>query len=159
MTDPKLQFTTLALRRVLASDHHELAPIVSPQLTAYGSEQRTRSELELALSELPDEACPATVARLLLPDGVRLAHVEVEVARGEQSGRLARPTRAKLAVAVVPEPRADADPAGYWVFVPVVDHACYVGRGEDLEKRLAAELAVLPAALALDLDGWKRMLT
>jgi ATP-dependent Clp protease ATP-binding subunit ClpC len=59
----------------------------------------------------------------------------------------------------VPEPRENAEPSGHWVFVPVVDHACYVARNEDLKKRLAAELAVLPAALALDLDGWKRMLT
>ena len=159
MTDSKLRFTTLAVRRALASEHDELAPVVAPQLTTYGTEERTRSELELALSELPDESRPATVARLLLPDGVRLEHVEVEVARSELTGRLARPTRATITVIVVPEPRADADPAGYWVFVPVVDHACYVARNEDLKQRLAAELAVLPASLALDLDGWKRMLT
>jgi ATP-dependent Clp protease ATP-binding subunit ClpC len=159
MSETKLRFTTLALRRALASEHDELAPIVSPVLTTYGTEERTRTELELALSELPDESRPATVARLLLPDGVRLEHVEVEIARTELEGRLAKPQCATITCVVVPEPRADADPAGYWVFVPVVDHACYVARNEDLAKRLAAELAVLPAALALDLDGWKRMLT
>jgi ATP-dependent Clp protease ATP-binding subunit ClpC len=159
VSETKLRFTTLALRRALASEHDELAPVVSSQLAAYGTEERTRAELELALSELPDEARPATVARLLLPDGVRLEHIEVEVTRGELTGRLARPQRATITVVVVPEPRETAEPSGYWVFVPVVDHACYVARNEDLHERLAAELAVLPAALALDLDGWKRMLT
>ncbi|HEY5952028.1 MAG TPA: hypothetical protein VIV40_41310, partial [Kofleriaceae bacterium] len=158
MSDSKLQFTTLALRRAMASEHDELAPIVSPALTTYGSEERTRTELELALSELPDESRPATVARLLLPEGVRLEQVEVELARNDVEGRLAKPQRATLTVIVVPEPRPAADPAGYWVFVPVVDHACYVTAKEDLHERLAAELAVLPASLALDLDGWKRMM-
>jgi ATP-dependent Clp protease ATP-binding subunit ClpC len=157
--DNKLRFATLALRRALASEHDELSPIVSPQLAAYGTEERTRNELQLALSELPDEARPATVARLLLPDGVRLEHVEVEVARTELTGRLARPLRATITVVVVPDLRPDAGPAGYWVFVPVVDHACYVTPKENLAKRLGAELSVLPAALGLDLDGWKRMLT
>ena len=90
---------------------------------------------------------------------MRIERIEIEVARGERTGKLARPTRATIAVVVVPEPRPDAEPAGYWVFAPVVDHACYVARDEDLRERLAAELAVLPEALALDLDGWKRMLT
>ena len=88
MSDAKLRFTTLALRRAMASEHDELAPLVSPVLTTYGEEDRTRTELELALSELPDEARPATVARLLLPEGVRLEQVEVEVARTEIEGRL-----------------------------------------------------------------------
>ena len=159
MSESKLKFTTLALRRALPSDHDELQPVVTPQFTSYGSEERTRNELELALSELPDEARPATVARLLLPEGVRLEQVEIEVARSEQPGRLSKPQRATITVAVVPEPRESLEPAGYWVFVPVLDHACYVDRKEDLRKRLQKELAVLPAALALDLDGWKRMLT
>ena len=61
---------------------------------------------------------------------------------------------------MVPEPRAEAaTPAGHWVFVPALDHACYVARGEDLADRLTADLAILPAALSLDLDGWRRMMT
>ena len=40
----------LALRRTMASDNDELQPIVLPQITAYGTEDRTRSELELACS-------------------------------------------------------------------------------------------------------------
>jgi ATP-dependent Clp protease ATP-binding subunit ClpC len=159
VSDTKLRFTTLALRRAMASEYDELSPLVSPALTTYGEEDRTRTELELALSELPDEARPATVARLLLPEGVRLEHVEVEVTRSEVEGRLAKPVRATITVIVVPDARADAGPAGYWVFVPVVDHAAYLTPKQDLQKRLSAELAVLPTALALDLDGWKRMLT
>src|SRR6185312_12975150 len=42
---------------------------------------------------------------------------------------------------------------------PALDHACYIARGEDLATRVAADIAVLPAALELGLDGWKRMLT
>jgi ATP-dependent Clp protease ATP-binding subunit ClpC len=155
----KLRFSTLALHRELASELHELAPAVASAIAAYGSEERTRSELELALSELPDEARPATVARLLLPDGVRLDQVEVEVARGELPGRLARSHRTTVTVCVVPDVREDGETAGHWVFVPVIDHACYVERREDLHARVAAELAVLPAALALDLAGWKRLAT
>jgi ATP-dependent Clp protease ATP-binding subunit ClpC len=45
------------------------------------------------------------------------------------------------------------------VFIPVLQHACFLPRNEDLAKRIAAELAVLPAALALDIDGWKRLMT
>ncbi|NVB85729.1 MAG: ATP-dependent Clp protease ATP-binding subunit [Kofleriaceae bacterium] len=160
MSDTKLEFTTLALRRTMASDYAELSPIVAPQVTAYGSEDWTRTELSLALSELPDEARPATVARLVFPDGVRLEEVEVEFARTELQGRLARPQKATITVVVVPEPRAEApEPSGHWVFVPVIDHACYVSTKEDLKKRLAKELSVLPAALALELDGWKRLMT
>ena len=160
MSDTRLRFTTLALRRALASELFELAPVASPAVTSYGAEDRTRTELELALSELPDEARPATVARLLLPAGVRLEDIEVELPRGgELPGRLARPLRATITVIVVPDPRPDGGSAGAWVFVPVLDHACYVERRENLADRLAAELAVLPAALSLGLDGWKRLMT
>ena len=160
MSESKLRFTTHALRRSMASDNDELQPIVLPHVTAYGTEEQTRSELELALSELPDEGRPATVARLMFPDGVRLEHVEVQLSRSELQGRLAKPQRVSITVVVVPEPRPEtSEPAGHWVFVPVLDHACYVDRKESIEKRLAAELAVLPAALALDLDGWKRLMT
>jgi hypothetical protein len=79
--EPKLRFQTLALRRELPSDHHELAPVVAPSITSYGPEDRTAIELQLALSELPDETRPTTVARLLLPDGVRLETLEVDVGR------------------------------------------------------------------------------
>jgi ATP-dependent Clp protease ATP-binding subunit ClpC len=160
VSESKLRFTTLALRRAMASENDELQPIVLPQITAYGTEERTRSELELALSELPDEGRPATVARLMFPEGVRLEHIDVELSRSELVGRLGKPQHASITVIVVPEPRPEsAEPAGHWVFVPVLDHACYVDRKESIEKRLAAELAVLPAALALDLDGWKRLMT
>ena len=67
-----------------------------------------------------------------------------------------------ITVVVVPEwraPRRGRGVAGHWVFIPVLDHACFVDRKEDLRERVAAEVAVLPAALALDLDGWKRLMT
>src|SRR5262249_29184015 len=133
-------------------------------IMSYGEEDRTRGELELALSELADEHRPPTVARLQLPDGVRIERVEIEVARSGVPDRLARPVKATRAGVVGPEPRSDtgkrtAELAGAWVFIPVLDHACYVDRKEKLEERVAAEVAVLPAALALDLDGWKRLLT
>ncbi|HEU0031538.1 MAG TPA: AAA family ATPase [Kofleriaceae bacterium] len=158
-TNDKLQFSTLAVRRELPSEHHELAPVVAPRIVAYGAEDRTAIELQLALSELPDEARPITVARHLLPDGVRLEHVEVELGRTDLPGRLGRTHAVTIAVIAVPEPRPDAPPAGSWVFIPVIDHAIYVGRTEVLADRVAAELAVLPAALALDADGWRRLLT
>ncbi len=157
--EPKLRFQTLALRRQLASDHHELAPVVDPAVMSYGPEDRTTMELSLALSELPDEARPTTVARLLLPEGVRLETIEVQVGRPALPGRLGRLHPIAITVALVPEPKADGQVAGHWVFLPVLQHACFVDRKEDLAKRIAAELAVLPAALALDLDGWRRMLT
>jgi hypothetical protein len=49
-----------------------------------------RSELQLALSELPDEKRPTTVARFLLPDGVRLEQGELELGRPELPGHLGR---------------------------------------------------------------------
>jgi hypothetical protein len=161
MTDAKLTFHTLALRRALAADCFELAPVAAPAITAYGSAHQTMLELQLALSELPDEARPTTVARFLLPDGVRLEDVEVELARPELPGRLGRGFPVTLTLAIVPDVRADeaAGPAGHWVFVPVLDHACYVGRKEDLARRLTDEIATLPAALALDVDGWRRLLS
>ncbi len=157
--EPKLRFQTLALRRELASDHHELAPVVAPNVASYGPEDRTTIELALALSELPDEARPTSVARLLLPEGVRLETIEVEVGRPELPGRLGRLHTVAITVALVPEPKPEGPPAGHWVFSPVLQHACFVDRKEDLAKRIAAELAVLPAALALDLDGWRRLIT
>nr|MDQ3369828.1 hypothetical protein [Myxococcota bacterium] len=159
MSESKLRFTTLAIRRELPSEHHELAPVIASTISAYGHEDRTALELSLALSELPDEARPATVARYLLPDGVRLAQVEVELGRTELPGRLGRKHAVTVTVAIVPEPRPDATPAGHWVFIPAIDHACYVARGEDLATRVAAELEALPAAIALDADGWKRLVT
>lgn len=158
-TDHKLRFTTLVLRRTMPSEHVEIAPLVSPAITAYGEEDGARTSLELALSELPNETRPATVARLLLPDGVRVEQIEVDLVRSDMPARLGRPQTATINVIVVPEPRVAADPAGHWVFVPVLEHACFVDRKQDLAKRIAEELAVLPAALALDLDGWKRLLT
>ncbi|MBL9015421.1 MAG: ATP-dependent Clp protease ATP-binding subunit [Myxococcales bacterium] len=157
--DPKLRFSTLALRRELPSDNHELAPVIAPQITSYGPPDRTTTELSLALSELPDEARPITVARLLLPDGVRLETLDVEVARPELPGRLGRKHAIALTVVLVPEPKPEGPPAGHWVFIPVLSHALFVPRSEDLARRIADELAVLPSALALDLDGWKRLIT
>jgi ATP-dependent Clp protease ATP-binding subunit ClpC len=159
VSDTKLRFTTLAVRRALASEHDELGPVAAPQVTAYGPEPKTRDELELALSELPDEAKPTTVARLLLPEGVRIEQVDVELPRPDMPGRLSRAHSARIPVIVVPEPREGFEPSGHWVFVPVIAHGCYVARGESIDKRLAAELAVLPSALALDLDGWRRLMT
>ncbi|MBA3392505.1 MAG: hypothetical protein H0T89_07675, partial [Deltaproteobacteria bacterium] len=158
-SDAKLRFTTLVLRRELPSEYHEVAPVVAPSIVAYGPEDRTALELQLALSELPEEAKPSSVARHLLPAGVRLETIEVELARSALPGRLAHPITATITVALVPEPRPDAAPAGHWVFVPALDHAFYLARGEDLADRLQADLRVLPAALALDADGWKRLLT
>jgi ATP-dependent Clp protease ATP-binding subunit ClpC len=155
----KLRFTTLALRSELASDHHELAPVVAPTVLSYGPEDRTSLELTLAMSELPEEARPTSVARHLLPDGVRLEQIEVELGRTDMPGRLGKPITVTVTVAIVPEPRPDASPAGYWVFIPAIEHACYLERGEDLADRVQAELAVLPSAIALDADGWKRLVT
>jgi len=157
--ETKLRFTTLAYRRVLASDYDELAPLVLPALTTYGSEDRTRTELSLALSELPEESKPATVARLLFPDGVRLEQVECELKRTEQTGRLGRAQKATVTVIVVPEMRPEGDVAGHWVFVPTLDHACFVDRKGNIAKRVQEELEVLPSALALGLDQWRRLMT
>src|SRR5580692_3382853 len=110
MTDAKLRFVTLAVQRDLASEHVELSPVVMPNVVSYGGEDRCAPELALALSELPSEARPHTVARL--------EHVDVEVARGELPGRLGRAFTIGLTVAIVPEPRDGAPPAGHWVFIP-----------------------------------------
>ncbi len=158
-TESKLRFTTLALRRTLSSEHHEVMPVVMPKLVAYGTEDRSAQELALALSELAEEGKPATVARYLLPTGVRLEEIEVELGRGDLPNRLGRTSLVTITVAVVPEPRPEATPAGHWVFIPAIDHACYVARTEDLATRVQDELAVLPTALNLTADGWKRLLT
>jgi ATP-dependent Clp protease ATP-binding subunit ClpC len=162
VADAKLEFMTLALRRALASDQSELAPVTAPQIMSYGPEDRTTQELQLALSELPDESRPTTVARLLLPDGVRLEEVEVEIPRKNLPGKLGRPLVVTVTVIVVPEPRpanAGGGIAGHWVFVPVLAHACFVTPKQDLAQRVSDEVSVLPAALALDLDGWKRLMS
>ena len=130
MSDARLTFRTLAVRRELPSDHSELAPVAAPQLAAYGGEEQTTAELQLALAELADEARPTTVARFLLPDGVRLEEVELPIGRPELPGRLGRAHPVTITVAVVPDVRGEepaVGPAGYWVFVPALDHACYVG--------------------------------
>ncbi|HEX3762945.1 MAG TPA: AAA family ATPase, partial [Kofleriaceae bacterium] len=161
MSDARLTFETLALRRELPSDHCELAPVVASELAAYGSAGQATAELQLALAHLADEARPTTVARYLLPDGVRLEEIELAIGRPELSGRLGRPHPVTVTVVIVPDVRSDdaaAGPAGHWVFVPALHHACYVGRREDLARRLTDELAALPAALALDVDGWRRLL-
>jgi ATP-dependent Clp protease ATP-binding subunit ClpC len=160
----RLRLATLALRRVLASDYHQLAPVTSSAVTTYGEEDRTRVELSLALSELADEHRPSTVARLQLPDGVRIEIVEVELGRSGIPDRLGKPIEFSISVVVIPEPRIEAgvvlpEISGSWVFIPVVDHACYVDRKQKIDVRVREELAVLPAALALDLDGWKRLAT
>ncbi len=93
------------MRRELPSDHCELAPVAAPQLAAYGSEGQTTAELQLALAELADEARPATVARFLLPDGVRLEEVELPIGRPELPGRLGREHPVTVTVAIVPDVR------------------------------------------------------
>lgn len=96
---------------------------------------------------------PTTVARFLLPEGVRLEEVELPIGRPELPGRLGRAHPVTVTVAVVPDVRGEepaAGPAGYWVFVPALDHACYVGRREDLARRLTDELAAPPAGCAAE---------
>jgi len=161
----RLRLATLVVRRAMASEYYELAPVAASVITTYGEEDRTRAELELALSELADEHRPPSVARLQLPDGVVLERVEVELQRTGVPDRLARKFAITIAVIVVPEWRVDpqgvatTERSGSWVFIPVLDHACYVDRKADLATRVREEIAVLPAALALDLDGWKRLAT
>ncbi|HEX4452449.1 MAG TPA: AAA family ATPase [Kofleriaceae bacterium] len=157
--ETKLKFHAQVVRRVMPSEYSELAPIAASHVASYGEEAHTRSELALALSELVEEARPASVARLQLPDGVALELVEVTVARAGMPEKLAKPVTATIAVIVVPEPRPDGGVAGHWAFVPAVEHACYIERGDELAERIAGELAMLPAALELGIDGWKRMLT
>ncbi|MGE0401167.1 MAG: AAA family ATPase [Kofleriaceae bacterium] len=162
MSESKLAFTTMVLRRALASDQSELAPVTAPHVMSYGPEDRTTQELELALSELPDEARPTTVARLLLPDGVRLEEVEVDIPRPAGPGKLGRPLTVTVTVVVVPEPRpanAGGGIAGHWVFIPLLGHACFVTPKQYLAQRVSDEVSVLPSALALDLDGWKRLMS
>ena len=103
MSNERLRLATLALRRAMASEYHELAPVTAAQVTTYGEEDRTRAELELALSELADEHKPATVARLQLPAGVRLERIEVELERSGMPDRLKREIAITIAVVVVPE--------------------------------------------------------
>jgi ATP-dependent Clp protease ATP-binding subunit ClpC len=159
MSDPKLRFETLLLRRELPSGNAEATPVAAPAIVSYGPAQRTLDELQLALSELPDESRPTSVARLLLPDGVRVVDVEVRVKRPALTGRLARATDVTVNVTLIPELRADGTTAGQWAFVPAIDHACFIGPKEDIATRIADELANLPAALDLDLDGWRRLLS
>ena len=162
MSVGKLAFTTIVLRRTLASDQTELAPVTAPTVMSYGPEDRTTQELQLVLSELPDEARPTTVARLLVPDGVRLEEVEVEIPRAAMPGKLGRPITVTITVVVVPEPRpanAGGGIAGHWVFIPLLHHACFVTPKQDLAQRVSDEVSVLPAALALELDGWRRLMS
>ncbi len=122
------------MQRELGSEHIELAPVVLPNVVSYGGEDRCAPELALALSELPSESRPATVARLLLPDGVRLEYVEVEVARGELPGRLGRTFPITLTVAVVPEPRVEGGPAGHWVSKSRSATPCSWSRKDDIDQ-------------------------
>ena len=163
--DAKLTFTTLALRRAAAvRATSRLAPVVVAEHHRVRQPRIARAiELPLALSELPDEARPTTVARLLLPDGVR-ARDDRGRARPHRAlpGRLGRriPSDASPSSSCRSRAPTPARPAGHWVFVPVLEHACYVDAQARISRRaLAAELAVLPAALALDLDGWRRLIT
>ena len=80
------------------------------------------------------------------------------VGRPELPGRLGRKFPVTITIAIVPEPRPDAGPSGHWVFIPVLEHACYVDRTESIADRVQAELTVLPAALGLGVDGWRRLL-
>lgn len=155
----KLKFATMAFRSAHHSDYFDLAPIAAPSITSYGGEAETAFELALALSELAEEARPTTVARYLLPDDVRLETVEVHIARSELPGKLGKPLRAVLHAIVVPEPRPEIGPAGFWVFIPVLDHAFYLARKEELAARVQSEVAALPAAIALDANGWKRLVS
>ncbi|HEX3480507.1 MAG TPA: hypothetical protein VHT91_36065, partial [Kofleriaceae bacterium] len=107
MSDARLTFATLAVRRELPSDHCELAPVAAPQLAAYGSEGQTTAELQLALAELADEARPTTVARFLLSYApAALQTITVELATtplAQATGRktLAGAERARLAYATL----------------------------------------------------------
>ena len=161
--DAKLRFTTLALRRdARQSDHVELSPVVLRRRRCRtASEDRAARRARARAVRAADEARPATVARLLLPDGVRLEEVEVELAprRAARAARRGRTDRRSRSSSCPSRATARA-PSGHWVFVPVLDHACFVvAQARTSRRALAAELAVLPAALALDLDGWSRLMT
>ncbi|HEY4240720.1 MAG TPA: AAA family ATPase [Kofleriaceae bacterium] len=158
MSDEKLRFATLAMRRVYRASQVVLSPLSAPTVVAYGSPAATLTELPLALSELATEERPTTVARYLLPAGARVETVEVEIRQAELPDRVARPFTVALAVGIVPEPRPDGAPdAGVWVFVPVVQHVCFVARTEDLSTRLSAELAPLLVALAPKTATWRNL--
>ena len=141
-------------RRARAGRDAAWSPRTAPRTArAASSSSRCRS--------FPTRRAPRPSRACCSPTAFGSSTSSIELARPELAGRLARPAarddhRRRRPRAA---PRIAGAQPGHWVFVPVLDHACFVDAQRGSHERARAELAVLPAALALDLDGWRRLLT
>jgi ATP-dependent Clp protease ATP-binding subunit ClpC len=129
-------------------------PVTAASFAAYAGEEEAATELGLFLREYFKRSSPAAKSRLALPPGAALLSIDAPLPRDERRREpeipvtfpcVAVPARAPEPGATLP-PVTSAEHDDVWVLVPVLDHALYVERGEDLVETVRGEIRRLLAA-------------
>ena len=154
MSERKSRVTTWVIERSLATGASTWAPVVAPELVAFGDGEAPGDELAVFLADHLATVPPAQATRYFLPAGVEVRTVEVHLEPGAPSkARAGRP----VAVTCVLVPNGP-DSRDRWGLVPVLDGAFFVDRREDVDAVAAREIARLAAARGLDGSAWRLLL-
>ncbi|MBK9032460.1 MAG: AAA family ATPase [Myxococcales bacterium] len=154
MADRTSKVTAWALERALPSGAHTVAPVVSPELCAFGDDDAPLDELRVFLAEHLATAPVAAVARLFVPDGLEVRSVVVPLAPGA-STRARGPRPVEVVCVLVPYGPEGRDRLA---LVPALAAGFFVDRKEDVAEVAAREIARLCAASGLDGAAWRRLL-
>jgi ATP-dependent Clp protease ATP-binding subunit ClpC len=153
MSERQSIVTTWTIERVVPSGATTCAPVVAPELCAFGDDDGAREEVRVFLAHHLATEAPAAVARYFLPAGVEATAFEVALDPGAPTR--ARPPR-PVEVACVLIPYGDG--RDRLALVPALGAAFFVDRKDELAEVAARELARLAAAAELDGDDWRRLL-
>lgn len=135
-----LDIDTRLLLRELWNGHWVATAVADSSLVSYGTEAGVVDDHESGLAKYLVTVRPPVLARFGLPEGVELRVVEVELHRPDVPERLAVGFPISVPAVLVPAKR------DWWVIVPLIDHTFYVGRNEDLNERIRAEVTRMVGA-------------
>lgn len=154
MADRTSTVTTWALARVLPGGATTWAPVVAPELCAFGDDDEAPEELKVFLSEHLATVAAPQAARYFVPAGLEVRTVRARLAVGaDTKPRSPRPV--DVTCVVVPYGPEGRD---RFVLVPALGAACFVDRRESIDEVAAREIERLCAASGLDGDDWRRLL-
>ncbi len=146
--------TTWALARELPSGATTWAPVVAPELCAFGDGDAPADELRVFLAEHLATAPAAQVARYFVPAGLEVVAIAVPLAPGAPTKPRA-PRDVEVTCVLLPYGPEGRDRVA---LVPALDAAFFVDRKEEVGEVARREIARLCAASGLDGNAWRRLL-
>ena len=154
MAERSSKVTTWAVARELPSGVRTAAPVVSPELCAFGDGDEPIDELTVFLAEHLASAPASVAARYFVPGALELRAVAVPLDPGAPT-RARSPRKVEVLIVLVPHGPEGRDRLAV---VPALDAAFFVDRKDDVDEVAVREIGRLCAAGELDSADWRRLL-